>query len=97
MKNTDTDAECRRLEVKREAFAESDQLEEELAAQELDSEERERLWTDDDNDDSRITAEARAFVDAVRACLPDLKHYAATHGPGPDKRLATLRKFLESS
>ena len=25
---------------------------------------------------------------AMVDCLPDLKHYAATHGPGPDRRLA---------
>ena len=41
----------------------------------------------------------RASLAALRAaileCLPDLKHYAATHGPGPDARLAALLKVLE--
>ena len=32
---------------------------------------------------------------AILECLPDLKHYAATHGPGPDARLAALLKVLE--
>lgn len=32
---------------------------------------------------------------AILECLPDLKHYAATHGPGPDARLAALLEVLE--
>lgn len=31
---------------------------------------------------------------AIEACLPDLKHHADTHGPGPDKRLAGLVEVL---
>jgi hypothetical protein len=31
---------------------------------------------------------------AVRECLPDLKHYASMHGPGPDRRLADLLAIL---
>ena len=30
----------------------------------------------------------------IMECLPDLQHYASTHGPGPDKRLAALQKVL---
>lgn len=33
---------------------------------------------------------------AVRECLPDLEHYARTHGPGPDRRLEALKKKLAS-
>ena len=36
-----------------------------------------------------------ALRDALLACLPDLKHYAATHGEGPDKRLAALLEALK--
>ena len=36
------------------------------------------------------------LTDAVEAVLPDLDHYAVTHGPGPDKRLAALRAVLDS-
>lgn len=31
---------------------------------------------------------------AIQACLPDLTHYAATHGTGPDIRLEALKKAL---
>lgn len=37
------------------------------------------------------------LAEAVRACLPDLERYVQTHGPGPDRRLADLRRALESS
>jgi len=36
-----------------------------------------------------------ALRDSILACLPDLKHYAATHGEGPDKRLAALVDALK--
>jgi len=36
----------------------------------------------------------RALVQAIEQCLPDLDHYASTHGPGPDDRLAHLRSVL---
>lgn len=32
---------------------------------------------------------------AVRECLPDLEHYARTHGAGPDVRLAVLKSVLK--
>jgi hypothetical protein len=38
---------------------------------------------------------SNALRDAVLACLPDLEHYAATHGAGPDKRLAALLEALK--
>lgn len=45
---------------------------------------------------SRTSAKRYAALrDAVIACLPDLKHYAATHGEGPDARLAVLLEVLE--
>lgn len=31
---------------------------------------------------------------ALEAIMPDLKHYAATHGPGPDERLTAARAAL---
>lgn len=34
------------------------------------------------------------LVQATKDCLADLKHYVATHGPGPDKRLAALERVL---
>ena len=33
---------------------------------------------------------------AVAACMPDLEHYVATHGPGPDKRLDRLRAAMDA-
>lgn len=35
-----------------------------------------------------LIAAAPELLAALEACLPDLKHYVATHGPGPDRRLA---------
>lgn len=32
---------------------------------------------------------------AILECLPDIKHYAATHGPGPGARLDALIEVLE--
>ena len=34
------------------------------------------------------------LLDALEAVLPDLEHYVATHGPGPDKRLAIARAAI---
>jgi hypothetical protein len=34
---------------------------------------------------------------AVEAVMPDLEHYVATHGPGPDTRLARLREVLSAA
>ncbi len=34
---------------------------------------------------------------AIDSCLPDLEHYAATHGPGPDRRLVVLKQSLQRS
>ena len=34
---------------------------------------------------------------AITLCLPDLEHYAATHGPGPDKRLFALKAAIKAS
>ena len=31
---------------------------------------------------------------ALQACLPDLEHYVATHGPGPDRRLEQDRAAI---
>ena len=45
------------------------------------------------------TGEGFVFADplvrAMRDCVPDLQHYVATHGPGPDARLARLMDALE--
>ena len=37
---------------------------------------------------ARLIASAPELLEALEAVLPDLEHYVATHGPGPDKRLA---------
>lgn len=35
------------------------------------------------------------LIDATKECLADLKHYVATHGPGPDRRLANLQSKIQ--
>ena len=40
---------------------------------------------------ARLIASAPELIEALEAVLPDLEHYVATHGPGPDKRLAIAR------
>ena len=41
-----------------------------------------------------IIAAAPTLLDALEAVIPDLEHYVATHGPGPDKRLAAARAAI---
>ena len=36
----------------------------------------------------------RELIEAASDCLADLDHYAATHGPGPDRRRDSLRSAL---
>jgi len=36
----------------------------------------------------------RDIIQAIAECLPDLEHYAATHGTGPDIRLANLKNLI---
>ena len=43
---------------------------------------------------ARLIASAPELIDALEAVLPDLEHYVATHGPGPDKRLALARAAI---
>ena len=43
---------------------------------------------------ARLIAAAPDLVAALADCLPDLEHYAATHGPGPDRRLHAARAAL---
>lgn len=43
-----------------------------------------------------IKEQLHALQKVVTACLPDLQHYAATHGPGPDTRLAALLEVLKN-
>lgn len=38
-----------------------------------------------------------ALFDSVLAVIPDLDHYASTHGPGPDHRLAELVAVLDNA
>lgn len=38
----------------------------------------------------RLIAAAPELLEAAQACLADLHHYVATHGPGPDRRLNAL-------
>jgi hypothetical protein len=37
----------------------------------------------------------KELIAAIKECLPDLKHYAKTHGPGPDQRLEHLQEILK--
>ena len=41
-----------------------------------------------------LIAAAPELIEALEAVLPDLEHYVATHGPGPDKRLAIARAAI---
>lgn len=43
---------------------------------------------------ARLIASAPELLEALDACLPDLEHYVATHGPGPEKRLALARAAI---
>lgn len=38
-----------------------------------------------------------ALLHAALECVPDLKHYVATHGPGPDVRLQALLEAIKNS
>ena len=46
---------------------------------------------------ARLIAAAPELISALEAVLPDLEHYVATHGPGPDKRLALARAAIEKA
>jgi len=39
-------------------------------------------------------ADSGDVSEAARACIADLRHYVATHGPGPDVRLEALLRAL---
>ena len=43
---------------------------------------------------ARLIAAAPELLEALEAVIPDLEHYVATHGPGPDKRLALARAAI---
>jgi len=43
---------------------------------------------------ARLIAAAPELLEALEAVIPDLEHYVATHGPGPDKRLAIARAAI---
>lgn len=43
---------------------------------------------------AEMIATALNAVEAIAAVLPDLEHYARTHGTGPDIRLAALKSAL---
>lgn len=45
----------------------------------------------------RLIAAAPELLEALQACLPDLEHYAATHGPGPDQRLIVARGAIRKA
>ena len=44
-----------------------------------------------------MTDRLQQLTDAIEPCLSDLQHYADTHGPGPDRRLAQLRAVLAAA
>jgi hypothetical protein len=41
-----------------------------------------------------VLQDRAALLAAAGDVLPDLEHYVATHGPGPDRRLAALQKVI---
>ena len=47
-----------------------------------------------DEANARLIASAPTLLEALEAVLPDLEHYVATHGPGPDNRLALARAAI---
>ena len=47
------------------------------------------VYNDCQEANARLIAAAPDLLSALEECLPDLKHYVSTHGPGPDRRLAT--------
>jgi len=44
--------------------------------------------------DVALIAVAPNLLKATKAVLPDLKHYASTHGPGPDRRLVDVERAI---
>lgn len=47
--------------------------------------------------DARLIAAAPDLLAALRDCMADLEHYASTHGPGPDGRLAKARAAVRAA
>jgi len=43
---------------------------------------------------ARLITAAPELLDSLKLVLADLEHYAATHGPGPDVRLAAARAAI---
>jgi DNA-directed RNA polymerase subunit M/transcription elongation factor TFIIS len=43
---------------------------------------------------ARLIAAAPELLAALETALDDLKHYASTHGPGPDRRLAACEQAI---
>ena len=56
--------------------------------------ERSYAFSLSDEANARLIASAPELLEALEAVLPDLEHYVATHGPGPDKRLAIARAAI---
>lgn len=48
----------------------------------------------DCSDNAHLIAAAPDLLEALKECLPDLEHYASTHGPGPDRRLEQARAAI---
>lgn len=48
-------------------------------------------------EDATLIAAIPELLAACRDILPDLIHYAATHGPGPDKRLDAMRAAIDKT
>jgi len=48
-------------------------------------------------EDAALIAAAPDLLEALREVLPDLAHYVATHGPGPDRRLDKARDAIRKA
>ena len=52
---------------------------------------------DETEANARLITAAPDLLAALDAVLPDLEHYVATHGPGPDRRLAQARAAIAAA
>lgn len=46
---------------------------------------------------AKLIAASPCLLQSVLECLPDLEHYVATHGSGPDKRLESLKSAISKA
>lgn len=66
-------------------------------AHSLDTLKEHRQGKEEVEANAKAAAAVPELLDAIKDCLPDLIHYADTHGTGPDVRLSTLMQVLEKA